>query len=157
MESHGWTIFFHACIVEQLKKVRQAAERAMAADSQGTETNSRVKFFRAVSHLILDVVPSAPSRAEYRQGKTLGWAHRHWRRAKIGRRFRIFFRYDSKSRIIVFAWINDENTLRSAGGKKDPYVVFRRMLKRGHPPEDWDKLMAASQSSDHDVPLDSRS
>src|SRR3546814_9639202 len=66
-----------------------------------------------------EVVPSDPSRDEYRQGNTLGAAYRHWRRAKIGRRFRLFFRYDSKANVIVFAWVNDEQTLRSAGSKSD--------------------------------------
>ena len=43
------------------------------------------------------------SRDEYRQGNTMGPAFRHWRRAKIGRRFRLFFRFDSKTKIIIFA------------------------------------------------------
>ena len=64
----------------------------------------------------------------------MGAAFRHWRRAKIGRRFRLFFRFDSKNRIIVFAWANDENTLRSSGSRSDPYTVFQRMLEWGHPP-----------------------
>ncbi len=28
-----------------------------------------------------------------------------------------FFRYDSKAKVIVYAWVNDEQTLRSAGSK----------------------------------------
>ena len=30
-------------------------------------------------------------------------------------RFRLFFRFDSASRIAVYAWVNDENTMRKAG------------------------------------------
>jgi Toxin with endonuclease activity, of toxin-antitoxin system len=66
---------------------------------------------RALSHLIMEAVPADPGRDEFRQGNTLGTAYRHWRRAKIGRRFRLFFRYDSRSKVIVYAWVNDENTL----------------------------------------------
>lgn len=40
---------------------------------------------------------------------------------KIERRFRLFFRYDSKTRPIVSAWVNDEQALRSAGSKSNPY------------------------------------
>jgi toxin YhaV len=94
--------------------------------------------------LIFDTVPSDPNREEYRQGNTMGTEFRHWRRAKIGRRFRLFVRFDSKTRIILFAWVNDENTLRSSGSKSDPYVVFQRMLERGHPPDDWAALVTAS-------------
>jgi toxin YhaV len=76
----------------------------------------------------------------------MGPAFRHWRRAKIGRRFRLFFRFDSKSKIIIFAWVNDENTLRSSGSKNDPYAVFQRMLEKDHPPDDWATLVSASRS-----------
>ena len=53
---------------------------------------------------------------------------------------------DSKTKIIIFAWINDENTLRSSGSKSDPYAVFQKMLQRGHPPDDWAALVSASRS-----------
>ena len=91
-----------------------------------------------------EVIPQEPSRAEYRQGKTLGTPYRHWRRAKIGRRFRVFFRYDAKERVIVYAWMNDKRTLQSAGSKTDPYTVFATMLAQGDPPNDWASLIARS-------------
>ena len=36
--------------------------------------------------------------------------------------------------------MNDENTLRTYGKKTDAYTVFSKMLKRGHPPADWESL-----------------
>jgi len=146
MQRHGWILLFHECIVAQLQKLHAATERARRNDPKGFEGNASAKLFRALSQLILETVPSDPGRDEYRQGNTLGPAHRHWRRAKIGRRFRLFFRYDSRSKTIVFAWVNDEQTLRSAGSKSDPYVVFGRMLEKGNPPDDWEQLVAASRS-----------
>jgi toxin YhaV len=104
MQRHGWTLLFHECLVEQLRKLKAATARAESADPAGFEANANVKLFRALSQLILETVPSDPSREEYRQGKTMGPAYRQWRRAKIGRRFRLFFRYDSKAKVIVFAW-----------------------------------------------------
>lgn len=65
-------------------------------------------------------------------------------RAKTGRRFHLFFRYDSHSRIIVYAWINDEKTLRTAGSKHDLYAVFQKRLSRGNPPDDWSTLLDQS-------------
>ncbi len=120
MQRHGWTLLFHEGVIEQLRKLQAAAHRAEQSDPRGFEGNANVKLFRALSQLIMDVVPTDPARDEYRQGNTLGPAYRHWRRAKIGRRFRLFFRYDSKAKAIVFAWVNDEQTLRSAGSKSDP-------------------------------------
>lgn len=146
IQRHGCNLLFHESLSEQLQKLHAAAHRAQQQDPQGVESNANFRLFAALSRLIFDAVPSDPNREEYRQGNTMGTAFRHWRRAKIGRRFRLFFRFDSKTRIIIFAWVNDENTLRSSGSKSDPYMVFQRMLERGHPPDDWAALVAASRS-----------
>ena len=147
MQRHGWALLFHDCVIEQLQKLHAAARRAQENDPKGFEANANVKLFRALSQLMMDVVPGDPARDEYRQGNTLGPAHRHWRRAKIGRRFRLFFRYDSKAKVIVYAWVNDEQTLRSSGSKSDPYAVFEKMLGRGNPPDDWNALVRASKQN----------
>ncbi len=143
-ECHGWTLLFHQCLVDQLRRLEAAAERARVADPRRAAANASVKLFTALSCLILDKVPSDPSRDEYRLGTTMGDAFKHWRRAKIGRRFRLHFRFDPNARIIVFAWANDSDSLRAAGSKRDPYAVFRAMLNPGHPPDDWAELVAAS-------------
>ena len=114
IQRHGWSPLFHEGLSQQLQKLHAAAVRAQAQDPAGFELNANVKLFNALSKLMLDTVPSDPNREEYRQGNTMGAAFRHWRRAKIGRRFRLFFRFDSKAKIIIFAWVNDENTLRSS-------------------------------------------
>ena len=145
MQRHGWTLLFHACVVEQLQKLHAAAQRSEQNEPEGFESNANVKLFRGLSQLMLETVPTDPARDEYRQGNTLGPAHRHWRRAKIGRRFRLFFRYDSKAKVIVYAWVNDETTLRSSGSKSDPYAVFEKMLGRGNPPDDWNALVAVAR------------
>jgi toxin YhaV len=144
MQVNGWTLLFHDCIAEQLSRLHAGARRAERQDPAGFETNANVRLFRTLSHLLFHTVPEDPSRDDYRQGNTLGPTHRHWRRAKIGRRFRVFFRFDSRSRVIVYAWVNDEATLRSSGSRSDPYAVFTRMLGRGHPPSDWHSLVSAS-------------
>ena len=146
MQHHGWSLLFHNCLIEQLQKLKMASDRAEASDPLNCAANANVKLYRTLSHLIFEIVPSDPAREEYRQGNTMGAAYRHWRRAKIGRRFRLFFRYDSKAKVIVFAWVNDEHTLRSAGSKSDPYAIFQKMLDRGNPPDDWAALLAASQT-----------
>ena len=107
MQRHGWNVLFHACLIEQLTKLEQAASHATAQNPEGAASYANVKLFRAMSRLILETVPGDPSREEYRQGNTMGNAFRHWRRAKVGRRFRLFFRFDSTAKIIIFAWINE--------------------------------------------------
>ena len=94
---------------------------------------------------MLEAVPQDPSRDEYRQGNTLGASYRHWRRARVGRRFRLFFRYDDRAKVIVYARANDRRILRSTGSKSDPYSVFARMLARGNSPDNWAELLTASR------------
>ena len=144
MERHGWRLLFYTEFSRQRGRLKDAAERARRRDPGRAVSNSNVKLLRAVDRAILEVIPQDPSRPEYRQGSTLGRDYRHWRRAKIGRRFRLFFRYDAKAKVIVYAWNNDENTLRSSGSKTDPYAVFTRMLAQGNPPDDWASLIASS-------------
>jgi toxin YhaV len=91
--------------------------------------------------LVTVTVPSDPTAAIYCQGSTLGDDRKHLFRAKFGNgRFRLFFRYNSASKVIIFAWVNDENSLRTYGSKTDAYKVFNGMLDNGNPPDDWDAL-----------------
>ena len=138
MHRHGWEILFHQRAIEQLQRLRRAHERAQ-------RPNANSKLYETLAQTMLDTVALDPSRPQYRQGNTLGPRYRHWRRAKIGRRFRVFFRYDSHSKIIVYAWTNDAHTLRAAGSKTDPYAVFHRLLQRGEIPNDWSDLVETSQ------------
>jgi len=145
IQRHGWTLLFHDCIIGQLQRLHAAAQRAEAKDPKSFASNANVKLLRALSQLMFDAIPGDPARDDYRQGNTLGGAYRHWRRAKAGQRFRLFFRYDAKAKIIVYAWVNDAHTLRARGSNTDPYAVFEKMLGRGNPPDDWQALVEASK------------
>ena len=147
MRRYGWTLLFYTEFSRQLAQLENAAEHARRTDPQGFASNSSVKLLRAVYQATSEVIPQDPSRTEYRQGNTLATRHRHWRRARIGRRFRLFFRYDTTAKVIVYAWMNDERTLRSAGSRTDPYSVFARMLARGDPPSDWASLIERSEQN----------
>ena len=145
MVVNGWTLLFHEALIGQVKTLADACRRARRANAKNFRSNANVKLFAALAKLLLEIIPSDPTRPEYRQGNTLGEAYRHWFRAKFFGRFRPFFRYDSRSRIIVYAWVNDERSLRQRGGKSDPYEVFRRMLASGKPPNEWAALVRNSE------------
>ena len=48
--------------------------------------------------------------------------------------------------MIVYAWVNDEETKRAYESADDAYRVFRKMLGSGHPPGDWDRLLAEASA-----------
>lgn len=92
------------------------------------------------------VNPSSPA---FRHGKSLGSGkNKDWSRVKFGAgRYRLFFRYSEKEKVIILGWMNDENTLRTYGKKTDAYTVFSKMLKRGHPPADWESLTQETEEN----------
>ena len=141
----GWTILAHPLLLDQLERLTAAVEKARRADPVGYGATANAKLLTVLRRLIFETIPTDPTRSDYRQGDTLGREHKHWFRAKFGNgRFRLFFRYDSRSRVIIYAWVNDEQTLRTRGAKTDAYRVFKGMLDKGNPPDDWETLRRAA-------------
>ncbi len=139
---HGWAIFAHPLFVGQIETLTRQVETLKDKDPVGYTKKNSSKRLAAIAKLAFDVIPQDPARPEYRQGGTLGDEHKHWFRAKFFQQYRLFFRYHAASRVIVYAWVNDENSRRSYDSSSDAYLVFRRMLGSGHPPDDWDQLLA---------------
>jgi toxin YhaV len=147
VERNGWRLFRSAAFRASLDPLAAEVARLAAADPEGYRAHPKAKLLTRIRVLILEEIPRDPNAPAYALGNTLGPAHRHWRRAKFLQRFRLFFRFDSASRIIVYAWVNDENTLRKAGGRSDPYAVFARRLDAGDPPDGWDDLLSDAGGS----------
>lgn len=135
-----WQLFAHPAFSDAFDALTGEVKRLSAADPAGYREHPKAKLLRRILDLIEVEIPRDPAAPEYSLGNTLGPAHRHWRRAKFLGRFRLFFRYSSKANVIIYAWVNDENTLRQAGGRNDPYSVFGGLLRKGRPPDDWDAL-----------------
>lgn len=147
LERHGWRLHAHPLFLDQLERLLAAVERAKRSNPEGWQSKADARLLAALRALLLDRIPRDPLAPGFRQGNTLGPAHRHWFRAKFGgSRFRLFFRADSRARVIVYAWVNDRDTLRKAGAGSDPYAVFAGMLAGGNPPDDWLALLAAAQA-----------
>lgn len=143
---HGWTVFAHPLFVAQLEALARQVEALKRKDPTGYKKKNASKRLAAIIKLAFDVIPQDPSRSEYRQGTTLGDNHKYWFRAKFFQNNRLFFRYHAPSQVIVFAWVNDEDTKRAYASSDDAYKVFRKMLESGHAPGDWDQLLAEAQN-----------
>lgn len=149
MERHGWSLYAHPLFLNQLERLLAGVERAKKSAPDEWRRKADARTLAAIRALVFDRIPRDPLSSEFRQGNTLGKEHRHWFRAKFGGgRFRLFFRADSQARVIVYAWVNDRDTLRKAGANTDPYAVFTKMLTNGSPPDSWPALMVAAQKSD---------
>nr|WP_210324261.1 type II toxin-antitoxin system YhaV family toxin [Azorhizobium oxalatiphilum] len=147
MTVNGWALYAHPLLLAQIERLTAAVEADKAKDPEGYGRKANAKTLKAIHTAMFVTVPQDPARADYRQGTTLGPSRKHWFRVKFGNgRFRLFFRYDSRAKVIIFAWVNDENSLRTYGSKTDAYAVFKGMLDTGNPPDSWDALLKAVAS-----------
>lgn len=143
---HGWTVFAHPLFLAQIEALARQVEVFRQKDPTGYLKKNAAKRLAAITRLAFDVIPQDPTRPEYRQGHTLGDGHPHWFRARFYQQYRLFFRYHTPARVIVYAWVNDENSLRARESSDDAYRVFRKMLESGHPPDDWNALLAEARA-----------
>ncbi len=142
---NGWKIFGHSLFLDQVEALITQVEFLRRNTADYTKKNA-AKRLAAIVKLSFEIIPQDPTLAVYRQGSTLGDHRKHWFRAKFFQQYRLFFRYHLESKIIVFAWVNDKGTKRAYKSKTDAYQVFKKMLKSGHSPDDWDELLKQSKS-----------
>lgn len=143
---NGWRLYQHPAFRAQFDELTAEVEELRARlDDQAFDQHPKVRLLARIRKLILEDIPADPAAKRYELGNTLGGDYRHWRRAKFNQRFRLFFRFRSDVRIIVYAWVNDENTLRARGARNDPYAIFSQRLIAGNPPDSWDDLLAQSK------------
>jgi len=140
---NGWTILLHPLFLQQVAALVLETQRARAKDPGGYKSRNAAKRLAAVLKLAFHDIPQDPTSRAYLQGGTLGAQHRHWLRAKFFQQYRLFFRCDRGSRVIVYGWVNDATTKRAYGSATDAYKVFSAMLAKGNPPDDWTALKAA--------------
>jgi len=134
VQKGGWNLYAHPELLNQIDRLK------LAAQAEGDPQGNATKVLAWVSRAIFDEIPSDPTRAKYRLGGALGGIT-HWFRDKYAGRFRLFFRYDSRAKIIIYGWVNDAETLRTYGSRTDAYAVFKDRLTSGKPPDSWDALL----------------
>jgi toxin YhaV len=146
---NGWTIYFHPLFLDRMAQLVAAVDRDKKKHPSDYTKRPNAKLLHAIQTITFDRIPQDPTDKRYRLGVTLGENRKHWFRDKFGNgRFRLFFRFDLRAKIIVYVWVNDETTLRTYGAKSDAYAVFASMLNDGNPPDGWDRLLDACKSAE---------
>lgn len=147
---NGWALYAHPLFVQRLDEITGEVERAAIANPEGFHHHRSYKLFDAVSNNVLNNVPANPAHPIYRQGKTLGRDYLHWFRVKkqgLLPRYRLFFQFKTEApKAIIYAWLNDERTVRRAGDRADVYAVFAAMLSSRKMPNAFADLLAACDS-----------
>ncbi len=146
MIRNDWALYVYPLLDEQLTTIGDKIEIAKRTHPNTYSTQPRAKLLAKILDLMQKAIPADPGAPQFRQGNTLGKENRQWFRAKFHARYRIFFRFSTAEKAIVYAWMNDESTLRKSGSKTDPYTVFESMLEAGDPPRDFEDLLARSRA-----------
>ncbi len=148
MEVNGWKLYVHPLFQEQLVNLTERVAAAAKKSPSTYKDEPATKLLATINRYIREIIPADPTVSEFRQGNTLGKDNRHWFRAKFHERYRLFFRFSTKDKVIVYAWVNDEKTLRKSGSKTDPYALFRGMLEAGDPPSSFEDLLKRAKDLD---------
>lgn len=142
--TNGWLLLAHPQFEDQYAQWLGRAKKIAKSHPEDFGRIDDVKRLVALERLVFELIPANPADSRYLLGNTLGPDNRHWRRAKFGSQYRLFFRFDSKNKIIIYAWVNNSDTLRAYGSKTDAYLVFAKKLAAGDPPGSWDELLDQS-------------
>lgn len=145
---NGWTLLQDPAFAEGYADLVATVEGLREKHPETYRKKAPTKILAAIEKLTKEVIPADPTSSTFDLGNTIGPEHRAWKRAKFLQQFRLFFRYDTKSRIIIYGWVNDENTKRAYGSKTDAYRVFQKRLAAGDPPTDWDDLIGRAEPVD---------
>ena len=129
---NGWTIFAHSLFLDQMEALTRQVEFQKQKDPLGYLKKNTSKRLAAIVKLTFEMIPQDPVRFGHDQGNTLGEGYEHWSHTKFFQQCRLFYRYHIPSSVIVYVWINDEDTRRSYESDDDIYRVFRKMLEDGH-------------------------
>lgn len=143
---NGWLLLAHPHFLDQFARMANDVDFVIARHPDQYHLDEKVKLFAHLEKRVFEDVPADPASRSWLLGNTLGTTNRAWRRAPFGGQYRLFFRFDSKARIIIYAWANDESTLRAYENSDDAYRTFQRLLSSGKVPTNWEELLQSSKS-----------
>ena len=141
MRQDGWLLLFDSHFESQYQKLVEKVERAQHRLGDKASESNHFKRLAAIHKLVYEVIPKDPAHKDFMLGSTLPGPYKSWRRAKFFQQYRLFFRLDTQTKVIIFSWFNDEDSLRAYGSKSDAYATFSKMLRKGKPPTTWQSLL----------------
>ncbi len=120
---NGWLTVAHPLFLNALEDLTAQVEVLAAKDPAGHTRTKASKRLVAIRRLAIEDIPADPASPAFRQGSTLGAVPSHWFRAKFFQHYRLFFRHHQRSRVIVLAWVNDDDTLRTPASAGVPAMT----------------------------------
>lgn len=149
----SWNLYYFKLFADILNALEIEVTRLKSEKPfEEYRRHPKTLLLKSVFEQISVEVPKNPNDKKFFLGNTIGKNNADWRRVKKGlpQRYRLFFKFLSAKQLVIYAWLNDENTYRKDGSKTDVYVVFGNMLKAGIVPSNIDELMKGAIRIKHE-------
>ncbi|MBI3980196.1 MAG: type II toxin-antitoxin system YhaV family toxin [Chloroflexi bacterium] len=109
--ANGWRVYFHRVFADRYRTlIARVTELCEELPPEEHRQHRTVKLLAQVTRLIRETIPANPDAPEFRLKQDLG----KFRRAKgygLPPRYRLFFVFSSRLRVIIFLYLNDDTTL----------------------------------------------
>lgn len=136
--SNGWTIYFHRVFEERYRELlARAARLKKRLPAEQYKQHPEVKLLARLNRVITETIPADPESSAFWLKGDLS----KFRRTKghgLPDRYRLFWAFSSRLKVIIILYLNDDTTLRKQGASSDPYTVFSGLLQQGELGQDFE-------------------
>jgi toxin YhaV len=136
-------------LVEQVEALVEQVEALKKKDPTGYVKKNATNILAAIVRSAFDVIPQDLTRAEYRQGEPPGDDRQHGFRAEFFQQTRPFCGTTLRPR-----WSSTPGSMMTtpsvpARVAMMPTASFKKLLKSGHPHDDWKPLLSQAELEGH--------
>lgn len=142
LEQNGWKLLYHPVFGDRYAalrgRVRLLKKRLTPADFA---QHPEAKLVAAVRRVVLEIIPQDPNRPDFWLKGDLA----KLRRVKghgLPDRYRLFYVFSEREKIVILLYLNDRANLRKARAKTDPYEIFSGLVRSGRIGSDFEANLA---------------
>ncbi|GFO53716.1 hypothetical protein GMSM_07230 [Geomonas sp. Red276] len=112
MISNESRLVFHPAFAAVLDELATLVAKEKERHPESYRESPLAKLLAQVYRAIVKDIPGRPEHAEYYQGEGEVEGGSQWRRAILSGGYRLYFKHDKESNVIVYGWLSDEVNLR---------------------------------------------
>jgi toxin YhaV len=130
---------FHAAFELVLDELAAVVAKEKERDPEHYKQSPRARLLARIYRSIMQQVPGDPQHASFHQGSSSGYSYQEWKRAKLGDRYRLFFKHLKDDNVIVFSWISSDISAGSYLKQMDAHRLLRTTRQTAAPSRPADR------------------
>lgn len=104
---YGWQLFHHNELDRQIKQLYVEYLKTEHLSVEDRLEDPNFAAFTEIGRLMFKTIPEDPTLHEYSRGLPYSGPWSHWRRAKFGDRFHLYFKFNSEPKVIIYGCVVD--------------------------------------------------